>query len=55
MGDLPYPSQRSGIDLSKNRAVLLDQWKRSVRQAPLTKQTATGRLADAAGKQGGAE
>jgi YVTN family beta-propeller protein len=55
MGDLPYPSQRSGVDLSKNRAALLEQWKRSLRQEPVNKQTTGGGLSDAAGKNGGAE
>jgi hypothetical protein len=27
MGDVPYPSVRSGLDLRKNRAQLLKKWK----------------------------
>jgi YVTN family beta-propeller protein len=55
MGDLPYPSQRSGVDLSKNRAALLDQWKRTIRQLPATAQTSTGKLPELPAKAGGAE
>jgi hypothetical protein len=30
MGARPYPTTRSGADLSKNRATLLDQWKHNL-------------------------
>ena len=54
MGDLPYPALRSGVDLSNNRAALLEQWRHN-RQMPATQQTSTGKLPDLSFKDGGAE
>jgi hypothetical protein len=35
MGNRPYPTVRGGEDLSKNRAELLDRWKRNGQQGAL--------------------
>jgi YVTN family beta-propeller protein len=37
MGNRPYPTVRSGTDLSKNRAALLDHWKRTLPQGAVTR------------------
>jgi YVTN family beta-propeller protein len=42
MGDLPYPILRTGADLSKNRASLLQQWKRTHSQPAVMQNGASG-------------
>jgi hypothetical protein len=32
MGDLPYPTERSGLDLRKHRSRLLKKWAASARE-----------------------
>jgi hypothetical protein len=36
MGDMPYPTVRSGLDLRKNRAQLLKKWEAAKKKAAIT-------------------